>query len=107
MNAPTSQSTGKKIPKKNIIPWPFRSVVRPSVKSTNMYKSAAPIPIAHHIISPLFGVSPQMRLLARAVADVRLLLGELGVREVASIVERNESFELVEATRHGGIGGGG
>ena len=33
MKAPMIQSIGKKIPKKNIHPWPFLSVNSPSVKT--------------------------------------------------------------------------
>ena len=44
MNAPKIQSNGKKIPK-NIHPWPFLSVISPSVNATIRYKMAPPIPI--------------------------------------------------------------
>jgi len=52
MKAPKIQSTGKKIPKKNIHPWPFLSVMSPSVKATIRYKIPPPIPIPHHMIPP-------------------------------------------------------
>lgn len=57
MNAPMSQSKGKKIPKKNIHPWPFRSVANPSVNNTITYRKAPPIPIAHNIVAPFFAGS--------------------------------------------------
>jgi hypothetical protein len=48
MKAPKIQSSGKKIPKKNIQPCPLRSVLMPSqMKSTTQIN--APIPIPHHI----------------------------------------------------------
>jgi len=53
MKAPKIQSTGKKIPKKNIHPCPFLSVISPSVKTRMKYKNAPPIPIPHHMIPPL------------------------------------------------------
>jgi hypothetical protein len=55
MKAPKIQRIGKKIPKKNIHPCPFRSVISPSVKATIRYKKAPPIPIPHHIVSSLEG----------------------------------------------------
>jgi len=53
MKAPKIQSTGKKIPKKNIHPCPFLSVISPSVKTRMKYKNAPPIPIPHHMVPPL------------------------------------------------------
>jgi len=41
MKAPISQRSGKKIPKKNIHPWPFLSVLKPRKKSSNRHKKAA------------------------------------------------------------------
>jgi hypothetical protein len=52
MKAPKSQRKGKKIPKKNINPCPFLSVMSPSVNAKMKYKTAPPIPIPHHIIPP-------------------------------------------------------
>jgi hypothetical protein len=52
MNAPKIQRIGKKIPKKNIQPCPFLSVISPSVKATIKYRRAPPIPIPHHMIPP-------------------------------------------------------
>jgi hypothetical protein len=52
MIAPMSQSSGKKIPKKNIQPCPFLNVMTPSVTSRTTYRRA-PIPIPHHMRSPL------------------------------------------------------
>jgi hypothetical protein len=52
MKAPKIQSSGKKIPKKNIHPCPFLSVMSPSVKATRKYKMPAPIPIPHHMSPP-------------------------------------------------------
>ena len=46
------QRTGKKIPKKNIHPCPFLSVINPSVNATIRYRSP-PNPIAHHMTPPL------------------------------------------------------
>src|SRR5215475_1341942 len=48
-NAPMSQNTGKKIPKKNIHPCPFLSVTSPSVSNKTTYRMKPPIPIPHHI----------------------------------------------------------
>src|SRR5262245_14569707 len=48
-NAPMSQNTGKKIPKKNIHPCPFLSVTSPSVSNKTTYRMKPPIPITHHI----------------------------------------------------------
>jgi hypothetical protein len=49
MNAPKIHRSGKKIPKKNIHPCPFRSVLRPS-QTKRMSQSRAPKPIPHHIV---------------------------------------------------------
>src|SRR5947208_10955452 len=49
MKAPKIQRTGKKIPKKNIHPCLFLSVINPSVKTKTKYKIPPPIPIPHHI----------------------------------------------------------
>jgi len=49
MKAPKIHRIGKKIPKKNIQPCRFRSVMSPSVNTRTKYKSAAPIPMPHHI----------------------------------------------------------
>jgi hypothetical protein len=51
-----SQSTGKKIPKKNIHPCPFLSVITPSETSRTKYRTA-PKPIPHHIVPPWIGVA--------------------------------------------------
>ena len=51
MKAPKIQSIGKKIPKKNIHPRPFLSVISPSVKTKTKYRMPAPIPIPHQMIS--------------------------------------------------------
>jgi hypothetical protein len=51
MKAPKIQSTGKKIPKKNIHPCLFLSVISPSVNARIRYKMPPPIPIPHHMIS--------------------------------------------------------
>jgi hypothetical protein len=53
MKAPKIQRIGKKIPKKNIHPCPFRSVINPSVNSRAKYKKAPPKPIPHHIVPSL------------------------------------------------------
>jgi hypothetical protein len=47
MKAPLSQRSGKKMPKKNIHPCPFLSVLKPRKKSSNKYKKTPPIPIPH------------------------------------------------------------
>jgi hypothetical protein len=52
MMAPMIHKNGKKIPKKNIHPCPFRSVITPSVISRTTYKIPPPIPIPHHIVPP-------------------------------------------------------
>jgi hypothetical protein len=52
MKAPKIQRIGKKIPRKNIQPCPFLSVMSPSVKAMSKYKIPAPIPIPHHMIPP-------------------------------------------------------
>jgi hypothetical protein len=57
MKAPKIQSTGKKIPKKNIHPCPFLSVINPSVNATSRYKMPPPIPIPHHMVPPLTGLA--------------------------------------------------
>jgi hypothetical protein len=51
--APMSQKTGMKIPKKNIHPCPFLSVIKPSVTSRTTYKITPPIPIPHHMVPSL------------------------------------------------------
>jgi hypothetical protein len=51
MNAPMIQSNGKKIPRKNIHPCPFRSVLSPSQMNRTI-QMRAPIPIPHHITPP-------------------------------------------------------
>ena len=51
MNAPMIQSSGKKIPKKNIHPCPFRSVLRPS-QTKRTIQMRAPKPIPHHMRAP-------------------------------------------------------
>ena len=48
INAPMNQTSGKKIPKKNIQPWPFLNVMTPSVTRRSTYRKT-PIPIPHHI----------------------------------------------------------
>jgi hypothetical protein len=53
MMAPMSQKTGMKIPKKNIHPCPFLSVIKPSVTSRTTYKMTPPKPIPHHMIVSL------------------------------------------------------
>jgi hypothetical protein len=53
MKAPKIQRSGKKIPKKNIHPCPFLSVISPSVNATIRYRMPPPIPIPHHLISSL------------------------------------------------------
>jgi len=53
MTAPKIQSTGKKIPKKNIHPCPFLSVITPRVSTKTRYKMPPPIPIPHHMGSSL------------------------------------------------------
>jgi hypothetical protein len=50
MKAPMIHRIGKKIPKKNIHPWPFLSVITPSVTAIKKYRNAAPIPIPHHMM---------------------------------------------------------
>jgi len=50
MNAPKIQRSGKKIPRKNIHPCPFLSVINPSVNTKTRYKIPAP-PIPHHMLS--------------------------------------------------------
>jgi len=55
MKAPKIQRTGKKIPKKNIHPCPFLSVISPSVKTRMKYKNAPPIPIPQYMVPPLKG----------------------------------------------------
>jgi hypothetical protein len=52
MKAPMSQRSGKKIPKKNIHPWPFLSVLTPRNTSRITYKIKPPMPIPHHIDPP-------------------------------------------------------
>jgi len=59
MKAPISQRSGKKIPKKNIHPWPFLSVLNPRNTSRITYKMKPPMPIPHHI-------DPPSRLLVRS-----------------------------------------
>src|SRR5438093_7685568 len=61
MKAPISLKSGKKIPKKNIQPCPFRSVLNPSVKSTIRYKKA-PNPIPHHMVPPWIRVAVDSHL---------------------------------------------
>ena len=51
-----SQKRGTKIPKKNIQPCPFLSVLNPSVNSAKRYKKA-PNPIPHHMVPPLVRVA--------------------------------------------------
>jgi hypothetical protein len=53
MKAPNSQRIGKKIPKKNIHPCPFLSVISPRVKAKSMYRKKPPIPIPHHMVASL------------------------------------------------------
>ena len=50
MNAPKIQSSGKKIPRKNIHPCPFRSVLRPS-QTKRTIQRRAPKPIPHHTVA--------------------------------------------------------
>jgi hypothetical protein len=52
MKAPKIQRIGKKIPKKNIQPCPFLSVINPSVNATIRYKMP-PIPIAQYMVASL------------------------------------------------------
>ena len=54
MKAPKIQRIGKKIPKKNIHPCRFLSVISPSVNATMKYKIPPPIPIPHHTTNLLF-----------------------------------------------------
>ena len=70
MKAPKIQSTGKKIPKKNIHPCPFRSVISPSVNTRTKYKKAPPAPIPHHMVPPFAG-APMDLLLRGAVQPHR------------------------------------
>jgi hypothetical protein len=51
MMAPTIQRIGRKIPKKNIHPCPFLSVITPRVTNKTKY-SKPPNPIPHHIVPP-------------------------------------------------------
>jgi hypothetical protein len=53
MKAPKIQRIGKKIPRKNIHPCPFLSVINPSVNATTRYRKAPPIPIPHHMMGLL------------------------------------------------------
>jgi hypothetical protein len=53
MKAQKIQSTGKKIPKKNIHPCPLLSVISPIVNATSRYKKTPPIPIPHHRVASL------------------------------------------------------
>src|SRR6476661_1145390 len=69
MNAPMIHSNGKKIPKKNIHPCPFRSVLRPSHTKRMIQKSAATPPIPHHIGRLLLVVGRTCHELHRAVAS--------------------------------------
>jgi len=58
MKAPKSQRIGKKIPKKNIHPCLFLSVISPSVNATIRYSKMPPIPIAQYIWALLQMVAP-------------------------------------------------
>jgi hypothetical protein len=49
MKAPKIQRSGKKIPKKNIHPCPFLSVIIPTVNAMVRYRIAPPTP--HHMFS--------------------------------------------------------
>jgi hypothetical protein len=55
------QKRGTKIPKKNIQPCPFLSVLNPSVNSANRYKKA-PNPIPHHMVPPWVRVAVDSHL---------------------------------------------
>jgi len=82
MKAPKIQRIGKKIPKKNIHPCPFRSVISPSVNTRIRYRIPAPIPIPHHMIPsfvviarrlvvPASQFDPLLPTAARGTADGR------------------------------------
>jgi hypothetical protein len=49
MTAPMIQKIGRKIPKKNIHPCPFLSVITPRVMSKTRY-SRPPKPMPHHML---------------------------------------------------------
>jgi len=53
MKAPMIQRIGKKIPKKNIHPCRFLSVITPSVTARSRCKIPPAIPIPHHKVPPL------------------------------------------------------
>jgi hypothetical protein len=112
------QSTGKKIPKKNIHPCPFLSVISPSVKATTKYKMPAPIPIPHHMIAPCLD-EPHLDCVVRSKRRIIrcgrrgkgvIAQGWLVVRRAGEIrsvhvpdpigIQKRESGVLIETTRH-------
>src|SRR4051812_26205059 len=69
MTAPMIQKIGTKMPKKNIHPCPFLSVMTPRVISNTRY-SKPPKPMPHHMISP------DCRFLEASIRGRASLLGE-------------------------------
>jgi hypothetical protein len=74
MNAPKIHRIGKKIPKKNIQPCPFRSVLRPS-HTKRMNQSSAPKPIPHYMVASSASLTEPPRTL---LPPNRPLIGHIG-----------------------------
>src|SRR3954447_21993575 len=87
INAPTIQRTGRKMPHQNRAVWPLRSVARPRTNQAVTYRAAS-----MSQTKVLMGVPSCV-----GSREVCLLLRELGVREIAAIVECHQPLELVEA----------